>query len=124
MSSSQSNRRRTLLSAALLATFAGGVAYRETAASPQRGEQLDQMRRNFSAQMEKQGLAAPFTGVMAPAGAERGLFEIRSTGVSTAPVRAAAEAFLASLTADQRARTAFPIGDDEWRKWANQDVYV
>jgi hypothetical protein len=123
MSSLFSNRRRLLLGATLLALLAG-VVYRETAASPQRGEQLDQMRRNFSAQMEKQGLAAPFTGVMAPAGPERGLFEVRSTGVSTAPVRAAAESFLASLTADQRTRTTFPVGDDEWRKWANQDVYV
>ena len=36
-----------------------------------------------------------------------GLFAIRSTGVSTEPVRHAAEAFLAALTPEQRAKTMF-----------------
>jgi hypothetical protein len=55
---------------------------------------------------------------------EPGLFSIKSTGVSTAPVRAAAEAFLVSLTAPQRARTLKTVGDPEWRKWMNQSFYV
>ncbi len=54
---------------------------------------------------------------------EPGLFAIRSTGVSTAPVVRAAEAFLASLTVDQKKRTVFAVEDDEWRKWMNQHFY-
>ena len=52
---------------------------------------------------EKPGLAEPFTGITANGRIESGLFAVRSTGVSTAPVRAAAETFLAGLTPEQRA---------------------
>jgi hypothetical protein len=73
---------------------------------------------------EKQGLAEPFKGITAKGEIEPNLFGVRSTGVSTEPVRAAAEAFLASLTAAQRGVTAFPVDADEWRKWMNQSFYV
>jgi Protein of unknown function (DUF3500) len=73
---------------------------------------------------EKEGLADPFKGITANGEIEPNLFSIRSTGVSTEPVRTAAAAFLASLTADQRSATAFPIEADEWRKWMNQSFYV
>ena len=43
-------------------------------------------------------LREPFKGVTANGQIEPGLFAIRSTGVSTAPVREAAETFLAGLT--------------------------
>jgi hypothetical protein len=52
-----------------------------------------------------------------------GLFPLRATGVSTAPVREAAAAFVAALSAEQRGRTAFPVDDDEWRRWMNQHFY-
>lgn len=51
------------------------------------------------------------------------LYSITSTGVTTEPVRVAAEAFLAALTDDQRAAVQFTIDDDEWRKWSNVDGY-
>ena len=35
----------------------------------------------------------------------------------------AANAFIAALTADQRAKTLYPVDDDEWRKWANVHRY-
>ena len=73
---------------------------------------------------EKDGLAEPFKGIAAKGDIEPNLFGIRSTGVSTEPVRAAAAAFLASLSAEQRRATAFPIDADEWRKWMNQSFYV
>ena len=79
--------------------------------------------RAFSANMEKTGLAQPFKGVTTNGTVQPGLFEIRSTGISTGPVRTAADAFLTSLTADLRQRTLFPIEAEEWRKWANQHVY-
>jgi predicted nuclease of restriction endonuclease-like (RecB) superfamily len=73
---------------------------------------------------ERQGLAEPFKGITANGSVETGLFGIRSTGVSTDPVRRAAEAFLASLSPEQRQKTTFDIRDDEWRKWMNQSFYV
>ena len=73
---------------------------------------------------EKPGLADPFRGITTNGKIEAGLFPVRSTGVSTEPVRAAAAAFLASLDEAQRARTKFAVDDDEWRKWMNQSFYV
>jgi len=80
--------------------------------------------RQRSLAAEKQGLAEPFKGVTADGAVAPNLFGIKSTGVSTAPVTRAAERFLASLSADQRGRTAFGVDDDEWRKWMNQHFYV
>ena len=62
----------------------------------------------------------PFVGIVPSQGAEKGLFPIKSTGVSTEPIQKAAEAFLAGLTEEQRASTLFPIDDSEWRKWDNR----
>jgi hypothetical protein len=72
---------------------------------------------------ERNALAEPFRGVTTGGEVQPGLFRIASTGVSTAPVKAAAEAFLAGLTAAQRQGTLFPVNDDEWRKWANVHRY-
>ena len=80
--------------------------------------------RRMSEDAERRGLAEPFRGIAIGARAVPGLFPIRATGVSTAPVRAAAERFLAGLSPAQRARTTFAVGDDEWRKWMNQHFYA
>ena len=79
--------------------------------------------RQFSANMEKTGLAQPFKGITTNGTIQPGLFAIRSTGVPTAPVRTAADAFLSSLTPEQRKRILFPVDDEEWRKWANPHIY-
>ncbi len=68
--------------------------------------------------------AEPFRGITAKGEIESNLFAVRPTGVSTGPVRSAANAFLASLNAAQRQGTGFPIEADEWRKWMNQSFYV
>jgi hypothetical protein len=78
----------------------------------------------MSRQAEERGLADPFLGITTDGKLKPGLFEIKSTGVSTAPVRKAAEAFLAALTPEQRAKTKFPLEDPEWRKWMNQHFYI
>ena len=77
-----------------------------------------------SLEAEQKGLAEPFKGVTTNGEVVSGLFGIRSTGVSTEPVRKAAEAFLSALTPEQRAKTTFEIDDPEWRKWMNQHFYV
>jgi hypothetical protein len=78
----------------------------------------------MSKRAEARGLADAFKGVTADGEPVEGLFELRSTGVSTEPVLRAAEAFVATLSPDQRKRTLFGIADDEWRKWMNQHFYV
>lgn len=78
----------------------------------------------MSAENEKKGLAEPFVGITTDGEVEEGLFEIRSTGVSTEPVREATAAFLESLDGEQRERASFAVDDDEWRKWMNQHFYI
>jgi len=80
--------------------------------------------KQMSVDAETAGLAQPFKGITRDGRLESGLFSIRSTGVTTEPVRKAANAFLASLTEAQRAKTLFAVDDDEWRKWMNQSFYV
>jgi len=69
-------------------------------------------------------LAEPFKGVTTDGTLVEGLFPIRSTGVTTAPVREAAETFLSALTDEQRGRTTYPVDDAEWRKWNNVHRYA
>jgi hypothetical protein len=74
-------------------------------------------------QMEARALGEPFKGLTTNGTVTPGLYSIRSTGVSTAPVVRAANAFIAALTPEQRAKTLYPVDDDEWRKWANVHRY-
>ena len=87
-------------------------------------EQRAERFRQMSVAREKDGLAESFKGITTKGALEPGLFGIRSTGVSTEPVRRAAEHLLTSLSKEQRDKTLFSVGDDEWRKWMNQDYYV
>ncbi len=80
--------------------------------------------RRRSLEAETKGLALPFKGITTNGTLMPNLFPVRSTNVSTKPVRQAAEAFLASLASEQRAKTLFAIGDAEWRKWMNPYWYV
>ena len=74
-------------------------------------------------QMETRALAEPFKGVTTNGSVMPGLYTIHSSGVSTEPVMRTANAFIAALTAEQRAKTLYPVDDDEWRKWANVHRY-
>ena len=73
--------------------------------------------------LEERAIAEGFTGVTTDGEPIAGLFPIRSTEVSTEPVKQAAENFLKSLTEEQRKESTFPADDSEWRKWANQHSY-
>jgi hypothetical protein len=102
----------------LVGTLVSARAWQQSAVD--RAERFQRMSR----EAETRGLAEPFKGVTTDGKVVPGLFPIRSTGVSTAPVRRAAEAFLAALTAEQRAKTVFAVDDPEWRKWMNQHFYL
>ena len=97
-------RRRTHLLIALFAFSLAGLlalGLRVTDAA-QRSQALD-----------------PFKGVTTNGSVLPGLFPMRATGVTTAPVRTAATRFLAALSDSQRARTTFKADDNEWRSWNN-----
>ena len=79
--------------------------------------------RQMSEDYEKEGLAAPFQGITTDGTVVPSVFQISPTGVSTEPVRNAAERFIATLTSVQLTRTMFPVDDIQWRKWMNQHFY-
>ena len=108
----------SLISAAVLAPWALGQT------APQTPSEMAERFRQMSEEYEQEGLAAPFRGITSDGNVVPGLFEIRPTGVSTEPVRNAAEKFIATLTSVQLARTMYPVGDIEWRKWMNQHFYA
>lgn len=112
-------RAWAILSFTLLLVFAFSRA-----SSQQRNESLEERFRKMSLDFERKGLAEPFKGITTNGTVQPGLFSIRSTGVSTEPVRKAAATLLAALTPEQRKKSTFPVDDDEWRKWMNQHFYV
>jgi hypothetical protein len=69
-------------------------------------------------------IGEPYRGVATSAGIIEGLFPLRSTGVSTRPIREAADRFLATLSTIELSRTHFAIDDPEWRDWSNVDVGI
>ncbi|MGV3616301.1 MAG: DUF3500 domain-containing protein [Fimbriimonas sp.] len=62
----------------------------------------------------------PFKGVTADGKVVPGLFRLAKTGVSTVPIKEAADAFLLSLTPEQKNATVYKVDDDEWRTWDNR----
>ena len=71
----------------------------------------------------QKALAEPFRGITSDGVVVQNLFGVQKSRVSTAPIRRAAEAFLAVLNAQQRARALFPVASNEWRYWSNIHRY-
>jgi hypothetical protein len=88
-----------------------------------KGDRAERFRA-MSAEAEKRGLAEAFRGITTDGKAIPGLFSLGPSGVSTEAARRTAASFLASLTAEQKSKTLFPMDDPEWRKWMNQHFYV
>jgi Protein of unknown function (DUF3500) len=63
--------------------------------------------------------AAPFIGVRTSDLNDRQLFPLMSTGISVAPLLAAAQRFTASLELEQKMACMFGIESDVWRSWCN-----
>ena len=63
--------------------------------------------------------AEPFRGISTNGDVIPNLFSLQKTGLPTNTIREAAEAFLGSLTPEQRSKTLFPVDTGEWRKWSN-----
>ncbi|MDH3651576.1 MAG: DUF3500 domain-containing protein [Saprospiraceae bacterium] len=79
---------------------------------------------NMSKRSEEAGLAEPFKGITTSGEVVPDLYKIESTGVSTDPVRRAANEFLSVLSEEQREKTTYDVDDPEWRKWMNQHFYI
>ncbi|MDF1502235.1 DUF3500 domain-containing protein [Roseisolibacter sp. H3M3-2] len=116
-------RRAALAALLFLAAPAAGAQERVLTARPDSSFAARDRARASFAPRERDFLAQPFRGVSVDSAITPDLFPLRATGVSTAPVRQAAAAFLAALSAEQRGRTSFPVDDDEWRRWMNQHFY-
>jgi Protein of unknown function (DUF3500) len=121
----QIKTRFVALTCFFLFTSLLGYGIKSLSQQPQQppGDRTERFRR-MSSEAESRGLAEPFKGITTDGHLIPDLFSIRSTGVTTEPVRKSAEAFLASLNSEQRARTVFPLNDPEWRKWMNQHFYL
>ena len=64
-------------------------------------------------------LAQDFKGVTTNGTPVPGLFSIAKNGFSTNENKTAVDAFLASLSSDQRDATMFPVDSGAWRRWSN-----
>lgn len=80
--------------------------------------------RRMSEDAEREGLASPFRGITTNGNVLPDLFRISPSGVSTEPVRIAAEKFIGTLNNVQLARTMYPVDDLQWQKWMNQAFYL
>jgi Protein of unknown function (DUF3500) len=119
-------RVRVALVFSLAGVLASALALQSRVSSqaPETHAERAERFRKMSIEAETRGLATPFKGITTNGTIEPGLFAIKSTGVSTEPVRKAADALLVALTAAQREKSTFGVDDVEWRKWMNQDFYV
>ncbi len=115
---------RTALACSSVFALAAVAAFQPSARTqPQETHaQRAERFRQRSIEAEKAGLATPFQGVTTNGTIQPGLYAIKSTGVSTEPVRAAAERLLGVLTREQRDKSTFTVDDEEWRKWTTTSI--
>jgi hypothetical protein len=81
------------------------------------------MNAHAAARPEQERQLEEFRGITTDGTLVPDLFPLRATGVSTAPMRNAAVAFIAGLMPEQRTRTLFAVDSDEWRLWNNVHRY-
>lgn len=93
--------------ATALFCFASSVTFAQQRPDPEFDERV------------RKALEPPFVGVTTDGKAQSGLYTIKPTGISTAPVLEAAQGLLESLTEPQRKAISFAVDDKEWRTWSN-----
>jgi hypothetical protein len=69
-------------------------------------------------------LAEPFTGITTGGTPVPGLYELQDTGLSARDLKDAADAFLAVLRPEARAKAMFAADADEWRAWINANEWA
>jgi hypothetical protein len=71
-----------------------------------------------------ESLEEPLRGLTSDGALRSGLFPLRSSGVTTAPIAVAALDFLGALSAEQRERAVFPLDAEQRRMWLNIHPFV
>lgn len=71
--------------------------------------------KKYFANQEAEALTEEFRGIETNSGKISDLFPINSTGVSTKPIRIAANSFISGLTEEQKNRILNDIDDEEYR---------
>ena len=69
-------------------------------------------------------LEQPFSGITSDGKRRDRLFSLRETGADTEGLAEAAQAFLAHLVPEQRAKAMFPLDAQERRRWINVHIYI
>jgi hypothetical protein len=79
----------------------------------------------FAAYMKQAeaALAEEFKGITTSGQILPNLYSIESTGVSTEPIKKAADSLIAALSNQQKVKTLFPVDSDKWRRWSNIHRY-
>lgn len=108
----------------MTSTFAGfKVRQRAPTSARRRPDPLSE-RMQQTLDNAEVAIAEPFKGVTADGRTVPGLYRLEKTGVSTEPIRKAADEFLAALSTEQRANAAFSLETDAWRRWSNIHPYL
>ena len=71
----------------------------------------------------EKAIAEKFKGITTDGSLVPGLYSIKRTGVSTKPIKDAADQFISSLTEQQKTKALYAIDSDEWRRWSNIHRY-
>lgn len=82
--------------------------------APDVGERFSQLRA-----VGERMVREPFTGITTDGTIVPGLYPLRTTGISTEPLRRAALELLKALSPTQREHASFEIASDAWRQWWN-----
>ena len=85
-------------------------------------ESVDDPFRAYMKQAET-AIAEEFKGITTNGQIVPNLYSIESTGISTEPIRRAADSLIVSLNSQQQRMALFPIDSSEWRNWSNIHRY-
>lgn len=68
-------------------------------------------------------LSQEFKGITTQGQIVPNLYSVESTGISTEPIRQAANSLIAALSNQQKQKALFLVNSDEWRRWSNIHRY-
>jgi hypothetical protein len=66
----------------------------------------------------------PFRGITTDGNVIPDLFTLRPEGAPTLAMIEAVNALTAQMTTEQKRKSCFPVGSNEWRHWQNTELYV
>lgn len=85
--------------------------------------QFPELSRTISAGMEERAFAEEYKGITTDGNIVEGLYPIEATGVDTTALIDATNAFIATLSDEQKRTTLYSADALEWRRWANMSIY-